>query len=221
MEKTKTIFWLLIILLIAIVITGILAIVFWFMPFFIWLFILFLILVIIFLLLLCWWRTLEDKPAAKPKPKPKPKPKTTTRRTTRTTRAKPKPKPKITGTKPVEEVEGIGQVYGGKLRRSGIKYVEQLGKASATKVASTCDVPKDTAQKWVYMARLLTVPSVGEEDAEALVLACGITTRKQLSEADPASLYRKISRAVAAGKVIIPKEYKFTRAMAEKWVKDA
>ncbi len=213
--------WILIILLIAIVITGILTVVLY-TPFFLLLFAVFIILVIIFLLLLCWWRTLEDKPAAKPKPKPaakpkpKPKAKTTTRRTTRA-----KPKPKITGTKPVDEVEGIGEVYGGKLRRAGIKYVEQLGKASATKVASTCDVPKDTAQKWVYMARLLEVPSVGEEDAEALVLACGITTRKQLSEADPATLYRKISRAVAAGKVIIPKEYKFTRAMAETWVKDA
>ncbi len=217
LEKTKTVFWLLIILLIAIVITGLLAIIFyllWFWP----LFILFIILVIIFLLLLCWYRSLED---TKPAPKREPKRTTTRRTTTRRTTTRAKPKPKITGTKPVEEVEGIGQVYGGKLRRSGIKYVEQLGKASATKVASTCDVPKDTAQKWVYMARLLAVPSVGEEDAEALVLACGITTRKQLSEADPASLYRKISRAVAAGKVIVPKDYKFTRQMAETWVKDA
>ncbi len=217
MEKTKTVFWLLIILLIAIIITGILAILLY-NPFFLLLFILFLILVIIFLLLLCWYRTLEDeeRPARR-----EPTRRTTTRRTTTRAKPKPKPKPRVTGTKPVEEVEGIGRVYGGKLRRAGIKYVEQLGKSSATKVSTTCDVPKDTAQKWIYMARLLAVPSVGEEDAEALVLACGITTRKQLSGADPASLYRKISRAVAAGKVIVPKEYKFTRAMAEKWVKDA
>ena len=211
MEKTKLVMYLLIILLIAIVITGILAIIYYY-PFFMLLFILFLILVIIFLLLLCWYRTLGDE---KPAPRREP-----TRRTTRTTRTRTT-RPKITGTKPVEEVEGIGPVYGGKLRRAGIKYVEQLGKASSTKVASTCDVPKDTAQKWVHMARLLVIPAVGEEDAEALVLACGITTRKQLSQADPASLYRKISRAVAAGKVVVPKEYKFTRQMAEDWVKDA
>ena len=209
MEKTKLVMYLLIILLIAILITGILAILLY-NPFFLLLFILFIILVIIFLLLLCWYRTLGDE-----KPAPRREPRRTTTRPTR------KPRPKITGTKPVEEVEGIGPVYGGKLRRAGIKYVEQLGKASSTKVASTCDVPKDTAQKWVHMARLLVIPSVGEEDAEALVLACGITTRKQLSQADPASLYRKISRAVAAGKVVVPKEYRFTRQMAETWVKDA
>lgn len=179
---------------------------------------------------------LRSKPKAKAKPKAKSKTKT---------KAKSRPKKEIhvetaelpaapeefvpevmypkPGQKqlPIETIEGIGSIYGKKLRKGGIDFVEDLALSNPKKVAKLCDVSDAIAKKWIAMARLTWLDDVSEEDAEALVLAAGITSIEQLAVASPNQLYRLVTTAVREGRVAIPAGYKFTLTMAKKWVASA
>jgi predicted flap endonuclease-1-like 5' DNA nuclease len=184
----------------------------------------------------------QSRPKTRPKPKTKAKPKAKPK-----LKAKPKPRPKKKvhvetaeppagpeefvpevmypkpGQKqlPIETIEGIGSIYGKKLRKGGIDFVEDLALSNPKKVARLCDVSDAVAKKWIAMARLTWLDDVSEEDAEALVLAAGITSIEQLAVASANKLYRQVTKAVKEGRVLIPAGYKFTLTMAKKWVASA
>jgi len=122
---------------------------------------------------------------------------------------------------PIESIEGIGPVYGKKLRNAGIPTVEELLAADPQNVADICDVNVEQAERWVAMGRFSWLDSVSEEDAEAIVFATGMEDLQSLSEANAEDLYKKIERALAEGDVRVPAGYKFSAKQIQKWIDEA
>ncbi|HUR61760.1 MAG TPA: DUF4332 domain-containing protein [Candidatus Thermoplasmatota archaeon] len=69
---------------------------------------------------------------------------------------------------PVEDIEGIGAIYGDKLRAAGIHTTARLCFEDAAKLASKVGVPIKTVQQWQAMAELVKVKGIGPQYAEAL-----------------------------------------------------
>ncbi len=122
---------------------------------------------------------------------------------------------------PIETIEGIGPVYGKKLRDNGISTVQELLAASAEEIAKICEVSEDEAQRWISMSRFAWLESVSEEDAEAIVYAGGITSLKELAEADAEQLPHDVQEGVKLGHVQVPKDYVFTLENVKKWIAEA
>ncbi len=72
---------------------------------------------------------------------------------------------------PVEEIEGIGPVYGERLREAGIRTTARLCYEGADHVAKVAQVPVKTAEQWKAMVQLMKVKGVGPQYAEALARA--------------------------------------------------
>jgi len=122
---------------------------------------------------------------------------------------------------PVETIEGIGTVYGERLRKAGVKTVQDLLGSTAEDIAKICDVSEDEAQRWIAMSRFCWLETISEEDAEAIVYAAGIGSLKELAEADPEELLNEILEAVKLGHVQVPKGYEFTLENVKKWIEEA
>ncbi|TFG98868.1 DUF4332 domain-containing protein [Candidatus Thorarchaeota archaeon] len=122
---------------------------------------------------------------------------------------------------PIESIEGIGPVYGRKLREAGIPTVEEMLAADPENVAKICDVNVEQAERWIAMSRFSWLDTVSEEDAEAIVFATGMDDLKSLSEASAEDLYKKITDAIAEGDVRVPAGYKFSVEQIQKWIDEA
>jgi len=122
---------------------------------------------------------------------------------------------------PIESIEGIGPVYGKRLRNAGIPTVEELLAADPQNIADVCDVNLEQAERWVAMGRFSWLDTVSEEDAEAIVFATGMEDLKSLSEADAEDLYKKIEHALAEGDVRVPAGYTFSVEQIQKWIDEA
>jgi predicted RecB family nuclease len=118
---------------------------------------------------------------------------------------------------PIETIEGIGSVYGRKLRKAGIATVEDLLTAGTIQVARICDVSEEVASKWQAMSRFCWLDGISEEDSEAIVQV-GIKTYQDLANADPDNLLALVTQAVANGTVEVPDGYEFTREMVQNWI---
>ena len=122
---------------------------------------------------------------------------------------------------PIESIEGIGPVYGAKLRDAGIPTVAEMLAADPENVANICDVNVEQAERWIAMSRFSWLDTVSEEDAEAIVFATGMEDLKSLSEANADDLYKKISDALADGDVRVPAGYKFSVEQIQGWIDEA
>ncbi len=122
---------------------------------------------------------------------------------------------------PIESIEGIGPVYGEKLREAGIPTVAEMLAADPENVANICDVNVEQAERWIAMSRFSWLDTVSEEDAEAIVFATGMEDLKSLSEASAEGLYQKITGALAEGDVRVPAGYKFSVEQIQKWIDEA
>lgn len=122
---------------------------------------------------------------------------------------------------PIESIEGIGPVYGAKLRDAGIPTVAEMLAADPENVANVCDVNVEQAERWIAMSRFSWLDTVSEEDAEAIVFATGMEDLKSLSEATADVLYQKITDALAEGDVRVPAGYKFSVEQIQKWIDEA
>ena len=122
---------------------------------------------------------------------------------------------------PVNTIEGIGKVYGEKLRKSGLEWVEDLALTTPEKIMRLVDVSEFIAKKWIAMARLTWLDDVSEEDAECIVLGANITSIEELAVAGVDDLYDKVSTAEKFGRVQVPAGYKITKAMVQKWIDSA
>lgn len=118
---------------------------------------------------------------------------------------------------PIETVEGIGTVFGAKLRKGGIATVEDLLTSGTIQVARICGVSEDMASKWQAMSRFCWLEGISEEDSEAIVNV-GIKNYRDLADAEPDVLLAKVTQAVADGAVEIPKGYEFTLEKVQKWI---
>jgi DNA repair exonuclease SbcCD ATPase subunit len=96
----------------------------------------------------------------------------------------------------IERIEGIGPVYGQKLRSIGIAWVKELleqGSAPAgrERIASQTQIDRRLILKWVNAADLLRIEGVNPDHAELLEEA-GVDTIRELRNRVPENLYEKL-----------------------------
>lgn len=99
------------------------------------------------------------------------------------------------------EIEGIGEVYAGKLAEAGITTVEQLLEAGASKkgrgeLASQTGISESHLLRWVNMADLFRIKGVAEEFSDLLELA-GVDTVKELRTRKAENLHAKLTEVNA------------------------
>ncbi len=99
------------------------------------------------------------------------------------------------------EIEGIGEVYAGKLSTQGITSVEQLLETGASKkgrseLAASSSISESLLLRWVNMADLFRIKGVAEEFSDLLELA-GVDTVKELRTRNADNLHAKLTEVNA------------------------
>jgi len=106
----------------------------------------------------------------------------------------------------IVDIEGIGEVYLGKLQRYGIKTVEKLLKEGASEkgrqmIADGTGISKSLILEWVNHADLWRITGVGEEYSDLLEEA-GVDTVVELAQRNPANLYQAMMETNQAKKLV-------------------
>lgn len=112
-------------------------------------------------------------------------------------------------------IEGIGDVYAAKLREVGIKSVEGLLKACATKkgrvgLAEKAGVSEKLILTWANHADLSRVKGIGPQYSE-LLEASGVDTVPELAQRNAANLMSKMEEVNEAKRLV-------RKLPTEKWV---
>jgi predicted flap endonuclease-1-like 5' DNA nuclease len=92
----------------------------------------------------------------------------------------------------IEDIEGIGKVYGDKLRGLGIQTTARLAYEEAGSLAERTQLPRRTIEQWKQMAELIKVNGIGPQYAEALVRA-GIEGIAELKRRSPAKIADQVN----------------------------
>lgn len=123
---------------------------------------------------------------------------------------------------PIEEIEGIGNVYAQKLRAAGIETVEGLLSAGAgpkgrAEIEEKTGIAGGHILRWCNHADLMRIKGVGKQYAE-LLEAAGVDTVKELRNRNAANLAAKLAEVNDAKNIsgVTPAE-----SMVEKWVAEA
>jgi predicted flap endonuclease-1-like 5' DNA nuclease len=121
----------------------------------------------------------------------------------------------------IEDLEGVGQVRGEKLRAAGVKDTDSLLTACATskqraELAAKAGVSPKRLLKWANMADLYRINGVGSEFAELLEEA-GVDTVPELAQRNAANLAAAMKTANERKKLTrrVPTEAEVTRWVAE------
>lgn len=101
----------------------------------------------------------------------------------------------------VEDLVGIGPVYGSKLRKQGITSLEDLQLATVADdqrqdLAKKADIPFKLVVSWAQQVDLMQIDGVGPRHA-ALLNAVGVASVADLAKADAAALAEKVGVANA------------------------
>jgi len=122
----------------------------------------------------------------------------------------------------IEAVEGIGEVFGEKLRTVGISDTHELLHAlsSPTKrsdVAKKTAIPEKHILRFANMVDLFRIKGVGPQYSE-LLEASGVDTTKELAMRVPSNLLKKLDEVNSAKKLSkrIPTEKELVR-----WIEEA
>ncbi|HHT35435.1 MAG: DUF4332 domain-containing protein [Proteiniphilum sp.] len=96
----------------------------------------------------------------------------------------------------IEEIEGIGPVYGEKLKAAGIVKVDQLlekcaAKAGRAALAKETGIEEKMILKWTNHADLFRINGIGPQFSE-LLEAAGVDTVKELKMRNAENLYAKL-----------------------------
>ncbi len=96
----------------------------------------------------------------------------------------------------IEQISGIGPVYGEKLRSVGIRTTEALLRAGATpegreELAEKVGVSADRILEWVNRADLMRITGIGEQYSD-LLEAAGVDSVLELAQRSPENLYQKL-----------------------------
>lgn len=122
----------------------------------------------------------------------------------------------------VEEIEGIGPVFGEKLREAGVNSTDKLLEATKTKkqrtaLADQTGIPEAKVLRFANMADLFRITGVGQEYAD-LLEAAGVDTVPELAQRNAANLAAKMEE-VNAEKNLSRRTPSATEV--EKWVAEA
>lgn len=107
---------------------------------------------------------------------------------------------------PIEKIEGIGPVYGAKLKEAGIDTTGDLLKAAASPAGRSALAEKTgltTHQilEWANRSDLMRIKGVGEEYGD-LLEASGVDTVKELKHRVPANLHKKMAEVNEAKNLV-------------------
>lgn len=92
----------------------------------------------------------------------------------------------------IEDIEGIGQVYGERLRRLGVHTTARLTYEDTGSLAERMELPRKTVEQWKHMAELIKVNGIGPQYAEALVRA-GIEGIAELKRRSAAKIAEQVN----------------------------
>lgn len=106
----------------------------------------------------------------------------------------------------IEDIEGIGPVYGEKLRAAGINTPESLLEKCASKLgrislAKETEINEKLILKWTNHSDLFRVPGVGPQFSE-LLEAAGVDTVKEFRNRNAENLYAKMQEVNEAKKLV-------------------
>lgn len=94
------------------------------------------------------------------------------------------------------KVEGIGEIYAGKLAAKGISTAEELLEKGASpqgrkNIAAETGISAKLLLEWINHVDLFRIKGVGEEYAD-LLEASGVDTIPELAQRNPENLYGKL-----------------------------
>ncbi len=98
---------------------------------------------------------------------------------------------------PIQEIQGIGPNYAGKLKGIGIDTVAKLledgqQRSGRSRIAESTGIPETLILTWVNHADLMRLNGVGDQFAE-LLEAAGVDTVKELRTRNAENLHAKVS----------------------------
>src|SRR6516165_6316215 len=104
------------------------------------------------------------------------------------------------------DIEGIGEVYAGKMQEAGVHTTEALLEAGATPqgretLAAKTGIGHGLILKWVNRADLFRVEGVGEQYSD-LLAAAGVETVLELAQRVPAHLHQKLVETNEAKRLV-------------------
>jgi predicted flap endonuclease-1-like 5' DNA nuclease len=122
----------------------------------------------------------------------------------------------------VSVIEGIGGIYEAKLQEAGIKSIEALLKACATKkgrteLAEKTQISEKLILKWANHSDLIRIKGIGGEYSE-LLEAAGVDTVPELAMRKPENLFKKLQE-VNLEKSLVRKLP--TQKQVEDWIRQA
>jgi predicted flap endonuclease-1-like 5' DNA nuclease len=106
----------------------------------------------------------------------------------------------------LNEIEGIGQAFAGKLEGAGVKSTDDLLAKAATpagrkEIAEKSGLAEKQILRWTNMADLFRVKGVGEEYAD-LLEAAGVDTVPELAQRNATNLFAKMKELNEAKKLV-------------------
>ena len=122
----------------------------------------------------------------------------------------------------VEDIEGIGEAYGAKLREAGVDDTDGLLAACKTPkdrdaLAEKSGISEKLILEWANHADLYRVKGIGSEYADLLEEA-GVDTVPELAQRNAANLHKKMAEVNEAKKLVrsMPSE-----SQLEGWITEA
>jgi predicted flap endonuclease-1-like 5' DNA nuclease len=102
----------------------------------------------------------------------------------------------------IEDLEGVGPVYGARLRAGGVQSTDDLltkaGPAAGRRaLAAAADIGPDLLLRWTNHADLYRISGIGSEYAD-LLEASGVDSCAELAQRNPANLATTMAEANAA-----------------------
>ena len=122
----------------------------------------------------------------------------------------------------IAEIEGIGEVYAGKLAVVGVKTTGALLKSGAKpagrkKLAADTGIPEKMILKWCNLADLMRIKGIGKQFSE-LLEAAGVDTVKELRNRKADNLTAKMKEVNEAKKLARTSP---ALSLVESWVEAA
>lgn len=122
----------------------------------------------------------------------------------------------------IDQVEGIGAVYGAKLKAAGVSTTEDLldrgkDKSGRTELSAATGITEQTILEWVNRCDLMRISGIGSEYAD-LLEAAGVDSVPELGKRNAANLAVRLVDINARRALVrrVPVE-----AMIEEWVEQA
>lgn len=123
----------------------------------------------------------------------------------------------------IENLLGIGPVYGKKLREAGITSTAKLVAATGTRykrqsLAAKADIPYKLVLAWAQKVALMELPGIGPRQSN-LLAAVGVESIQELARRDAANLHERLAVANSFKPHFV--DHTPSLATVQKWIQAA